>query len=158
MRVLSIEFEQTSDDDGAIGQQLLQLLIAENTRNQGEAKNDREIIRIKDSANNVTLGGIWTEILFDWMYIEVLYVPEALRGNGLGSQLLVQAEDSARSKGCVGIWLETFDFQAPDFYRKNGWELFATLPHYPRGSNRRFLCKRLHDLDRCSTVKSKNTQ
>ncbi|MBA8862740.1 GNAT superfamily N-acetyltransferase [Ochrobactrum anthropi] len=140
---LNIDIEHVSDDDGTIRQKLLQLLIADNTRKAGVAKIDRSLLCIKDPETGEILGGIWTEILFDWMYIEILYVPDELRGQGLGLRLLQQAEAIAASKNCVGIWLETFEFQAPGFYQQNGYEVFATLDDYPRGSKRHFLQKQL---------------
>ena len=54
-----------------------------------------------------------------------------------------QAEAVAREQGCVGIWLDTFTFQAPGFYRKLGYALFGEIPDYPPGSSRFFLSKRL---------------
>jgi len=138
---LPIKTEIIDDADGVFQNKLLQLLIAENTRNAGETTVERTIIRLYDSDNRATEGGIWTEILFDWMYIEVLYVPEPMRGCGFGSNLLRQVEEIAASRGCVGVWLETFEFQAPDFYLKNGYEIFATLDNYPIGSKRQFLRK-----------------
>jgi hypothetical protein len=53
------------------------------------------------------------------------------------------AEDLAREKNCVGIWLDTFDFQAPDFYRKHGFSEFGQLQDYPPGHQRLFFHKRL---------------
>ncbi|MGW6781032.1 GNAT family N-acetyltransferase [Brucella pseudogrignonensis] len=140
---MAISFELKDDSDGVIRDRLLHLLMDENTRRVGEAHIDRSIICIKDDDSEEVQGGIWTEMLFDWTYIEILFVPERLRGRGLASQLLKQAEAIAISKGSVGMWLETFDFQAPDFYLRNGYEMFATLADYPRGSNRRFLFKQL---------------
>ncbi|WP_161492433.1 GNAT family N-acetyltransferase [Brucella pituitosa] len=139
---MTISLELDDDSDGAIRDRLLHLLIDENTRRVGEAHIDRSIICIKDDDSEEIQGGIWTELLFDWTYIEILFVPERLRGQGFATQLLKQAEAIAVSKGSVGMWLETFDFQAPDFYLKNGYEIFATLGDYPKGSNRRFLFKR----------------
>jgi GNAT superfamily N-acetyltransferase len=133
---LDIKFEHAEDTDGAIQNKLLQLLIGENTRKAGVAQIDRSIICIKDPESGEVQGGIWTEILFDWMYIEILFVPEELRGRGIGAWLVKQIEDIAVAKGCVGVWLETFAFQAPEFYLKQGYEEFAHLDDYPRGSKR----------------------
>jgi len=139
--ILPVEIALIDDQDGLFQKQLLRLLIAENIRKTGDVRVDRSIIRIQDTENETSSGGIWTEILDDWMYIEILYVPETLRGRGFGSILLKRAEEIAVSKGCVGIWLETFDFQAPGFYLTHGYSVFATLDNYPVGSNRRFLHK-----------------
>ena len=68
---------------------------------------------------------------------------EALRGQGLGRQVMNAAEEWAREKGLVGIWLDAFDFQARPFYERQGYRLFATLEDYPPGQQRFFLRKPL---------------
>ena len=68
---------------------------------------------------------------------------EALRGHGLGSRLLLAAEDLAVSRGCRGSWLGTFDFQARDFYERHGYGVFATLPGFPPGHTHFHLWKAL---------------
>ena len=88
-------------------------------------------------------GGLTGRISFGWLFVELLFVPERLRGQGVGRRLMEQAEAVAREQGCVGIWLDTFTFQAPGFYRKLGYALFGEIPDYPTGSSRFFLSKRL---------------
>jgi GNAT superfamily N-acetyltransferase len=73
------------------------------------------------------IGGIWG----GWFHIMFLWVDETLRKHGYGSQLLKAAEAEARSHGCAHAFLETHDFQAPDFYKQHGYEVFAELPDYP---------------------------
>ena len=92
-----------------------------------------------------TVGGLWASVSFDWMAIDYLFVPEEWRGRGLGLRLLAAAEREAVQRGCVGLWLNTFGFQAPGFYRKAGFEVFGMLDDSPRGSQRLFLRKRLAD-------------
>ena len=70
-------------------------------------------------------------------------IPAQCRGQDLGSKVLAQAEDIARARGCIGLWLDTYWFQAPEFYKKQGYEIVGTLPDYPRGGPRYFLKKSL---------------
>ncbi|TCQ74739.1 acetyltransferase (GNAT) family protein [Ochrobactrum sp. BH3] len=139
---MSYILETSNKNDSKLEAKLLDLLVAENDRQFGKDRIDRFYVSVKDPETSEVVGGIWTETLFDWMYIEVIYIPDQLRNRGLATQLLKQAEDHAISIGCVGIWLETFEFQGPGLYLKNGYELFATQDNYPRGSKRRFLQKR----------------
>ena len=88
-------------------------------------------------------GGLTARIGFGWMFVELLFVPERLRGQGVGRQLMEQAEVVAREHQCVGIWLDTFTFQAPGFYQKLGYAVFGEITNYPPGSSRFFLHKNL---------------
>lgn len=88
-------------------------------------------------------GGLWGRIGYGWLFVELLAVPEAARGMGLGRQLMQQAETIAREAGCTGIWLDTYEFQARGFYEKLGYTLFGTLDDHPIGQRRFFLQKRL---------------
>lgn len=88
-------------------------------------------------------GGLWGRTGYDWMFVELLSVPEQQRGSGLGTELMRAAERIARERGCVGIWLDTYDFQARGFYEKLGFEVFGTLDDNPRGHQHFFLRKPL---------------
>ena len=91
---------------------------------------------------DVPVGGFHGHYLAAWLYIKLFYLPEDLRRGGLGSQLMKQAEDEARARGCVGIYLDTFSFQARPFYEKLGFTLFGTIPDIPPGHSRYFMMKR----------------
>jgi GNAT superfamily N-acetyltransferase len=72
-----------------------------------------------------------------------LWVSEELRGGGLGAHLLGTAEAAARERGCGAVWLDTFSFQAPDFYKKPGYRQFGQLDDFPPGHAHHFLWKPL---------------
>lgn len=86
------------------------------------------------------VGHTWTT----WLHVTYLWVDDPYRGAGLGSRLLVRAERLARhERGCRGARLETWDFQAPDFYRKQGYDVVCEIPDYPPGITEYTLVKRL---------------
>jgi GNAT superfamily N-acetyltransferase len=102
----------------------------------------RPVAILLTAPDGTSEGGLWGRIAYDWLFIELLSVPEAARGQGLGRQLMEQAEAIARNAACTGIWLDTYEFQARGFYEKLGYALFGTLDDYPAGQKRFFLQKR----------------
>ncbi|GAA3231241.1 GNAT family N-acetyltransferase [Streptomyces thermocoprophilus] len=90
------------------------------------------------------VGGLVGRTWATWMHVAYLWVEESHRGAGLGSRLLAEAEHLARTeRACRRVRLETWDFQAPDFYRKQGYEVVCTIPDYPPGITEYTLVKRL---------------
>lgn len=87
------------------------------------------------------IGGIAGSTNWDWLYIELLAIESRYRGQGYAKDLVISAEEMAQERGCVGSWVDTFTFQAPEFYRKLGYEQFGELPNYPGKESRVFLRK-----------------
>jgi GNAT superfamily N-acetyltransferase len=98
---------------------------------------------IKDLKGNV-LAGI-NSVMYCWncLYVDILWVKEEARKEGYGSLLLKEAEKIAKENGCHLVHLDTFDFQAKDFYIKHGYELFGTLDDCPIDHKRYYLKKNL---------------
>ena len=84
-------------------------------------------------------GNIWGGCL----EIRQFWVEESRRRQGLGTRLLATAEDEARRRGCGLMLLMTFDFQAPDFYARHGFEVVAVVEDHPRGHRNLLLRKHL---------------
>ena len=97
---------------------------------------------IRDPKGKIT-GGLSGVSYYGWLFIDHLVLPEPLRRQGLGTSLMQQAEAVAKTRGCIGIWLDTFSFQAPEFYQKLGFTVFGEIPDYPQGQSRFYLAKRL---------------
>ncbi|WP_344838383.1 GNAT family N-acetyltransferase [Actinocorallia longicatena] len=75
------------------------------------------------------VGGLAGETWLSWLHVELLWVRD--RGDGLGSRLLATAEEIARGRGCTGSRLETWSFQAPGFYAKQGYRIVGEVPDHP---------------------------
>jgi GNAT superfamily N-acetyltransferase len=97
---------------------------------------------IKDDEGEI-VGGITGEMFWHHVHIDILWVDENFRENGYGSKLVKKMEAFAIEKGCRFIYLDTFSFQAPEFYKKNGYEVFGMLEDHPKGFNQYFLHKKL---------------
>lgn len=87
-------------------------------------------------------GGLSGYTAWGWLYIQWLFVPEALRGQGLAGKMLQQAETEATARGCHGAWIDTFNPLALRAYKKQGFTVFGELPDFPAGRIRAFLHKR----------------
>lgn len=129
--------EPTQADRDAV----LAPLRAYNRAQAGDAKT-RPVVILVSADNGATEGGLWGRIGYDWLFVELLVVPEVARGTGLGRQLMDRAEAIARDAGCAGVWLDTYEFQARGFYEKLGYDVFGTLEDHPVGQRRYFLKKR----------------
>ena len=88
-------------------------------------------------------GGLLGEIWGGWLHITDLWIEESRRGSGLGRSLMEAGEQEARDEGCRYVHLDSHSFQAPDFYKKLGYEEFGRLADSPLGYEQVFLWKRL---------------
>jgi GNAT superfamily N-acetyltransferase len=93
--------------------------------------------------DNAVIGGADGWIWGGTCCVRHLFVPAPLRGKGQGKRLMARIEAEAKAKGCVQIMLETHDFQAPEFYRRLGFQLVGTVEECPRGHQRFTFVKRL---------------
>jgi GNAT superfamily N-acetyltransferase len=98
---------------------------------------------VRDEAGAIVGGVIGNYGSFEWLYVDVLWVGEELRGQGYGSRLMEMIEAEAARHGCRNVYLNTFSFQAPAFYEKLGYTVFAELEDFPPGHSRLFLRKKL---------------
>ncbi len=113
--------------------------------NTGKAGDDhgKNLCFVLEDSDGEILGGVIGMTYWNWLYISLMWLPEVLRGQGYGRQLLEMAEDEGRKRGAEYAYLDTFSFQAPGFYKKLGYQLFGKLEEFPPGHSRFFLKKRL---------------
>ncbi len=95
------------------------------------------------NAQGELCAGILCRRMLKSCFVELLYVSAALRKAGIGSFLLEKAEAAAREAGCLFIHLDTFSFQAPEFYKRHGYQVYGVLDDYPDGYKRYYLKKTL---------------
>jgi GNAT superfamily N-acetyltransferase len=96
----------------------------------------------RDHAGGVQ-AGIRFVLAFDWLFVNWLWVADSYRKRGIGSRLMAQAEAAAREKDCRAAYLDTFTFQAPEFYQRLGYREFGRLDDFPPGHARIWFTKAL---------------
>ncbi|MGX1175742.1 GNAT family N-acetyltransferase [Pseudomonas sp. R151218B TE3479] len=139
---MTLRIERTDTPTDEERQAILAPLRAYNTAKTGGTVPELVAWLVRDEQDEI-VGGLYSRVFFRWLYIELLVVPEQARGQGTGSTLMQMAEALAREKNCVGIWLDTFDFQAPEFYRRHGFTECGLIDDYPPGHQHFFFQKRL---------------
>ena len=93
--------------------------------------------------NGTLVAGLSAKTHGNWLSVSYLWIAEKARGKGLGSKMLKDAEDEAVKRGCRFAFLDTFSFQAKDFYLKMGYQEVFTLEHYPVTGKRHYFTKPL---------------
>ena len=124
---------------GALGRQLREY----NSRFVGEYPQAQAVRLNAKDANGELLCGLRGFVFLSWLRVEVLWVADAARGQGLGSRLLAQAEAQAREAGAIGSALETFEWQARGFYLKQGYVESGRIDNYVKGYALITMSKRL---------------
>ncbi|ACA87094.1 GNAT family N-acetyltransferase [Shewanella woodyi] len=97
---------------------------------------------LRDDAGQV-IAGLTGKIFGGWLHVEFLWVDEAHRNKDYGAKILSEAENEAISKGCKASSLDTFSFQALNFYLKQGYEVVGELDGYYGTHRRHYLRKQL---------------
>lgn len=99
--------------------------------------------KVVDENNIIIAGCIAKMYCWNIVYVDILWVDEQYRKHGLGTKLLNEIEKIAIEEKCNLIHLDTFDFQAKDFYIKQGYEVFGVLEDCPANHCRYYLKKKL---------------
>jgi GNAT superfamily N-acetyltransferase len=117
-------------------------IVAFNQHQAGPYDKRPLVIEVRAGDGRV-IGGLSGVTSFGWLFVKLLVLPPELRGGGLGTELMRQAEQEALRRGCHAAWLDTFEFQARAFYERLGYRCFGELPDYPAGFSRFFMTKKL---------------
>lgn len=98
-------------------------------------------VLVCDPNTGTVLGGLTGRTSLGLAFIDLVYLPASLRGQGYGARLLQEAEAEACRRGCRAGVLYTITFQAPGFYARHGWEEFGRVECDPPGTARVFFRK-----------------
>ena len=123
-------------------QEIGTLIRAYNRSKREEAESEPLNLYLEDEKGNL-LAGLVAETFGNWLEIEYLFVKEELRGQGIGSKLLQRAESEAKKRNCRFAFVNTYQFQAPDFYLSHGYKEVFALQDYPYTGQRYYYQKDL---------------
>ena len=118
-------------------------LIRSYNRSKREAAESEPLNLYVEDDSGQLMAGLVAETFGNWLEIEYLFVKEELRGQGIGSQLLQQVESEAKKRNCRYVFVNTYQFQAPAFYQKHGYQEVFTLKDYPCTGQRHYYQKDL---------------
>lgn len=99
-------------------------------------------VQLKNEQGEV-IAGAAGRTFGDWLLINTLWVSEDLRGQDVGSKILIALETAGKNRGCVKCLLDTLDFQAMPFYQKYGYETQWIQQGYPKTGCKYFMVKEL---------------
>ena len=123
--------------------QIIGDLIRSYNRSKREVAESEPLNLYVEDEHGEIMAGLVAETFGNWLEIEYLFVKEDLRGQGIGSQLLQQAETEAKNRNCRFAFVNTYQFQAPTFYQKQGYKEAFTLTDYPYTGQRHYYQKDL---------------
>ena len=135
---MEIEKKNCIDDD-----EIDVIVNGLNSFNVQIAEKDLKPFMIVVKENDEIVGGARCESSWNWMHVILLWIDENYRSQGLGRNLIHEIENEAKQRGCVGVYLDTLEFQALSFYQKLGYRVYGELEDHPKGYKRIYLKKRL---------------
>ena len=103
----------------------------------------RLAVLVRNPQTGKVVGGLYGRSEFGLVYVAWFFLPEDLRGAGIGSRVLAMAEEEGRRRGCTRIALTTLSVEAPGFYKKQGYDVAATIDCDPPGLTRYYMMKML---------------
>ena len=136
---MQIRLENTESQKSQI---IGDLIRSYNRSNRETAESEPLNLYVEDEHGQL-LAGLVAETFGNWLEIEYLFVKEELRRQGIGTQLLQQAESEAKKRNCRFAFVNTYQFQAPAFYQKYGYQEVFTMKDYPYTGQRHYYQKEL---------------
>ena len=127
-----------------VSDQIRTKLIAHNV-SVSDIKDEERVVLAATNNDEDLIGGVSATLWGGCLEIDYIWVSEELRGSGVGSELLKRLEKLVKERGCRRVILDTFSFQAPEFYAKQGYQEYQTIEGYSDGTVAKHFFKK--DLD-----------
>ncbi|MGB5987778.1 MAG: GNAT family N-acetyltransferase [Desulfobacterales bacterium] len=143
MGIDSYQLHLSAEADPKAVAELEQKILRHNQARIGAYRYTPLVITARDPSGG--LGGVLQgHTGLEWLYIELLWIVEDLRRQGLGERLLNAAETEAQHRGCRNSYLYTYSFQTPGFYTRRGYQCCCRLEAFPAGHEKLLLKKSLN--------------
>ena len=141
---MAINVEFLGDGDDGFEEAKAQSLawLDEHAHQFGVVWNQQPFV-LRSHRDGEIVGVLYGYINLSWLHVSYLATHPEARRSGDGKALMARAEAYARSQQCVGIWLDTYDFQGPDYYPRLGYAECGRIEDFPPGRTRLFFSKRL---------------
>jgi GNAT superfamily N-acetyltransferase len=120
-----------------------------NVRQAGYRDSRPLAVLVSDPETREVIGGLLGRTSMGLLFIDVFFLPETLRKQGIGSRVIRAAEDEAVRRGCSRAILSTVTFQAPGFYERQGYQVLGRIECDPPGHTRISMTKK---LDRAPSI------
>lgn len=124
-------------------------LDAANIAAAASLRDVRRLAAMAHAADGQPVGGAVGRTWGECCELQQLWVSAAHRHQGVGSRLLRDFESQARARGCTLVYLDTFSFQAPEFYKAHGYEVAFEVRGYTQGVVKHTMTKRLGPEPTC---------
>ena len=141
---MNIEICTKQDQDYLIDR-LVEYNLSQVKSEQEENFIDLSMKAVED--DKIIAGIIAKMYCWNIVYVDTLWVDPDYRGRRIGEKLLTMLENEAKLKGAKLVHLDTFDFQAKDFYLKQGYEIFGKLEDCPKNHCRYYMKKALQQIE-----------
>lgn len=124
---------------------IVELLIEYNLSKTQEFRNEinKPIEIIARNEQDEIIGGLYGRSIWGTLEIKTFVVKPEYRNEGIGRKLIIEAEREAKNRNCRFISLDTFSFQAPEFYEKLGFEKIGTETDFPKGFEKYYYRKKI---------------
>ena len=142
-----MQFDVIEDREGPDAQAVGRNLSRHRTGQLGAEPAGQPLCLVHRGPDGAMLAGLVAEVMLDWLFVEKFWIDDSLRGQGIGSAMLAKAEAEGRARGAVGVHLYTSSFQAPGFYRRQGYTELGVLAGRPAGHTRHWFAKRFDGGD-----------
>jgi GNAT superfamily N-acetyltransferase len=122
---------------------LLHQRLVSFSANKAGAFHHRNIVLEARTRKNRLVGGLSGETQWQWLNVNMVWLDPAYRGKGWGTRLFKMTQAKALQRGCRHVVTRRYDFQAPDYFKKLGFQSYTRIKDYPKGHNFLFLTKNL---------------